>query len=107
MFFPRSRRGPDRFLRWKIALFAAASVLIYFGIRLERSWVLWGAIGLLLAAVALRVGAGIRGQEPGIRGQGSRAKTQGSGARGQGPGTSERGPGDGDAESGNWGGGGA
>lgn len=55
MFFvDRSRRGPDRFLPWKVGLFVAAGLLIYFGVRLDLRWVLWIAIVLLLVAVGLR-----------------------------------------------------
>ena len=55
VFINRSRRGPDRFLSWKLMLFFVSGLLIYFGIRLELRWVLWVAILLLLVAVGLRL----------------------------------------------------
>jgi membrane protein implicated in regulation of membrane protease activity len=54
IFVNRSPRAPDRFLPWKVGLFVAAGLLIYFGVRLELRWVLWIAIALLLVAVGLR-----------------------------------------------------
>lgn len=55
MLFPdRSRRGPDKFLFWKVMLFAVAGLLIYFGIRLELGWLLWIAVIVLIAGMALR-----------------------------------------------------
>ena len=55
MFFAdRRRRGPDRFFPWKVALFVSAAVLVFFGIRLERDWIIWLAIAVLLSAMALR-----------------------------------------------------
>lgn len=54
VFVSRSRRGPDRFVRIKLSLFVAAGVLIVLGVRLEISWLIWGAVVMLLIAVALR-----------------------------------------------------
>ncbi len=51
----RSRRGPDRFYRLKLALFVLAGALILLGVRLENTWVIWSAVGVLLLAVGLRV----------------------------------------------------
>ncbi len=55
MFFAdRRRRRPDPFYPWKLGLFITAAVLIFFGVRLERDWIIWLAIAVLLAAMALR-----------------------------------------------------
>ena len=63
LFTDRSRRGPDRFFPWKVGLFVAAGLLIYFGVRLDLRWVLWIAIGLLLVAVGLRFAPRGRGAD--------------------------------------------
>ena len=51
----RRRKGPDRFLGLKIAMLAVAAGLLLFGIRLERSWLVWAAIAVLTVGFALRL----------------------------------------------------
>jgi hypothetical protein len=55
MFFAsRTRRGPDRYLRWKFAALVAGAVLILWGAQGERSWPVWAGVALLAAAFIMR-----------------------------------------------------
>lgn len=55
MFLPsRSRTGPDKFLRWKTVTLVVGVGLILAAYRLERSWLVWVAIGVLAVGFVLR-----------------------------------------------------
>ncbi len=55
MFLPnRQRKGPDRYYPAKLAVFAVGVALLLSGIRLERTWLINVAIGVLAVAVLLR-----------------------------------------------------
>ena len=50
----RTRRGPDRYLRWKTAALVIGALLVLVGARLGRSWLVWSGIGVLAVGFALR-----------------------------------------------------
>ncbi|MGH7462178.1 MAG: hypothetical protein ACREMA_14300 [Longimicrobiales bacterium] len=50
----REKRGPDRFLNLKIAIFTMGAALACAGIIAQRNWLIYVAIGVLAAGVALR-----------------------------------------------------
>ncbi|HEY8483915.1 MAG TPA: hypothetical protein VIL13_04830 [Longimicrobiales bacterium] len=51
----RARRGPDPYLRWKIALFSAGAALALAGIATENDRLILAAIGVLAVGILLRV----------------------------------------------------
>ena len=56
MFRPtrKRREGEDRFLVWKISLFAIGAGTGFAGMALSRSWLVWVALAVLAVAMALR-----------------------------------------------------
>lgn len=56
MFRPsrKRREGEDRFLAWKIGLFAVGAAAAFAGIAASLSWLVWVGIAILLAAMILR-----------------------------------------------------
>lgn len=50
----RERRGPDRYLPWKIGLFALAALLAFAGMRTGAAWLVALAMLALATGVALR-----------------------------------------------------
>jgi hypothetical protein len=55
MFLPsRSRTGPDKFLPWKTITLVVGVVLILAAYRLDSSWLVWVAIGVLALGFVLR-----------------------------------------------------
>ena len=55
IFANRTRRRPDRYLRWKIGALVIGAVLILWGSRSEQSWPVWVGIAALALAFVLRV----------------------------------------------------
>lgn len=51
----RSRRGPDRYLRWKAAALVAGALLVLVGARLGRMLLVWAGIAALAVGLALRL----------------------------------------------------
>ncbi len=54
IFLSRSRTGEDRYLRARTALMCAGAGLGLGGMVLEINWLIWLALAILLAGVALR-----------------------------------------------------
>lgn len=56
MFRPsrKRREGEDRFLAWKIGLFAIGAGAGFAGMALSLSWLVWVAVAVLAVAVLLR-----------------------------------------------------
>ena len=50
----REKRGPDRFLNLKVAIFSLGAGTALVGILSNRNWVINVAIGILLIGVILR-----------------------------------------------------
>ena len=53
MFYDR-KHGPDRWLTLKMALVGLAAAAFLFGVRLDLTWPVWVAVGLLVVGFALR-----------------------------------------------------
>jgi hypothetical protein len=51
----RTKRGPDRYLRWKTAALVAGAVLVLAGARLGRPLLVWIGIAALAVGFALRL----------------------------------------------------
>lgn len=68
MFFPsRERKGPDPYYPAKLVLFIVGTGLLLTGVRLERDWMIYVAIGVLVVAGLLRFlprGSEDRGTNP-------------------------------------------
>lgn len=50
-------RDPDRsvrFLAWRVRIFGAGAILALVGIYYEATWMIWAAMAVLLAGLALR-----------------------------------------------------
>lgn len=58
------KRGSSAHLPWRVRLFWIGAVLAMVGIYLERSWLVWVAIVVLLAGISLRFVPGSK-EEPG------------------------------------------
>ena len=54
VFFRRTPRGHDRWLGAKIILLGIAGVVFLLAVRLELRWLVWVAVGLLLAGFLMR-----------------------------------------------------
>lgn len=56
MFRPsrKRREGEDRFLAWKIGLFAIGAAAAFAGMARSLSWLVWAGVGVLLIAMILR-----------------------------------------------------
>ncbi len=54
IFANRTRRGPDRYLGWKMGALVIGAVLILWGSRSEQSWPVWVGIAALALAFVLR-----------------------------------------------------
>lgn len=54
VFLNRSRTGEDRYLRARAALMCAGAGLGLAGMVLDIAWMIWLALAILLAGVALR-----------------------------------------------------
>ncbi len=54
LFADRGRRGPDRYLQWKVAALGVGAALLLFGIKLEAGWLVWAAIAVLGLGFVLR-----------------------------------------------------
>lgn len=50
----REKRGPDRFLTAKIAIFLSGAAIAAVGIMTGKNWLIYVAIGVLIVGVALR-----------------------------------------------------
>jgi hypothetical protein len=50
----REKRGPDPYLAAKVAIFCVGVAVAFLGMRLNKSWVISVAIGILLVGVILR-----------------------------------------------------
>jgi hypothetical protein len=50
----RARRGPDRYLRWKMAALVVGAVLVLAGARLGRPLFVWIGIAALVVGYVLR-----------------------------------------------------
>ena len=50
----RKARGPDPYLAAKVAIFCIGVVVAFLGIKLNRSWIISFAIGILLVGFILR-----------------------------------------------------
>ena len=50
----REKRGPDRFLNLKIAIFCIGAAIAAAGIITSRIWLIHVAIGVLIIGLALR-----------------------------------------------------
>lgn len=50
----RDKQGSSAHLPWRVRLFWIGAVLAMVGIYLERSWLVWAAIVVLLAGISLR-----------------------------------------------------
>ncbi len=51
----RRREGEDRFLAWKVRLFAAGAAAAFAGMATSRPWLVWTGIAILAVAVVLRL----------------------------------------------------
>jgi hypothetical protein len=59
-----NRRVPEAapHLAWRVRLFSGAAILVVIGMYADLNWLIWGAVGLLAVAFALRfVGEGEAG----------------------------------------------
>lgn len=54
MFIDRRPRGADKRLRWKAGFLVGGIALILLADRLDVPWLLWVAIGALVAAFIMR-----------------------------------------------------
>ncbi len=55
LFFPtRSRKRSLKHLEWRVRLFGAGALLALVGISVQLSWLIYTAIAMLVAGVALR-----------------------------------------------------
>jgi hypothetical protein len=54
IFASRTRRGPDRYLRWKMGALVVGAVLILWGSKQGLSWPVWVGIAVLAVGVAMR-----------------------------------------------------
>ena len=56
MFRPsrKRREGEDRFLGWKIGLFAIGAAAAFAGMATSLSWLVWAGIAVLIVAMILR-----------------------------------------------------
>ena len=54
VFVDRSSRTPDRFLIWKVRLFAIGATLGLAGMFMDQRAMIWGAIGVLVVGFLLR-----------------------------------------------------
>jgi hypothetical protein len=54
VFISRKRCGPDRWLKLKVALLGLAAAAFLLAVRLERRWLVWVAVGLVLVGFLLR-----------------------------------------------------
>ena len=50
----REKRGPGPYLAAKVAIFCIGVVVAFIGIKLDRSWIISVAIGILLVGFILR-----------------------------------------------------
>ena len=50
----RDKRGPDPFLNAKVAIFITGVVVAFVGMKLNKSWIISIAIGILLVGFILR-----------------------------------------------------
>ena len=50
----RKQRGPDPFLAAKVAIFCIGVVVAFLGMKLNKSWIISIAIGILLVGFILR-----------------------------------------------------
>lgn len=50
----RAARGPDPYLRWKVALFLGGAALGLAGMALNTAWLLGPALALIMAGIVLR-----------------------------------------------------
>ncbi len=53
-FLTRSRKRSLKHLEWRVRLFGAGALLALVGISLQASWLIYTAIAVLVAGVALR-----------------------------------------------------
>ena len=53
-FLTRSRKRSLRHLEWRVRLFGAGALLALVGVSLQASWLIYTAIAVLVAGVALR-----------------------------------------------------
>jgi hypothetical protein len=50
----RARRGPDRYLRWKMAALVVGAALVLAGARVGRPLLVWTGIAALVVGIVLR-----------------------------------------------------
>jgi hypothetical protein len=50
----REKRGPDPYLSAKVAIFCIGVVVAFIGMKLDKSWIISLAIGILLVGFILR-----------------------------------------------------
>ena len=53
-FLTRSRKRSLELLEWRVRLFGAGALLALVGISLQASWLIYTAVAVLVAGVALR-----------------------------------------------------
>jgi hypothetical protein len=60
-------RDPDRevkHLRWRVRLFGVGAILALVGMYFEVAWMIWSAIGVLVAGFVLRFLPGFEEEDP-------------------------------------------
>ncbi len=54
IFLDRSRKGPDPYLDWKVRFFFVGALVGVVGMARETGWLIWVAVGILIAGFFLR-----------------------------------------------------